>query len=146
MQIFKKLLLFSILALGLPFQQLSAHEKIDDAIFAVVIKALDGKKIDKKSLVLILKHLKVEIMILIKDQPEAEYQKLYQDLQRLSFDNIVSEYWQIMEAISLLPEKSKIYIEEKINAQIKAMPYWRKKALCFLLKIDLPKQHSNKNG
>lgn len=136
----KKLFLLAVFGLGVCTERLCADQTVDDAIFSVVTEALDKPKIDKKSLIEILKHLKCEIMIIIKDRPELEYQKLYKDLQNVSFDNLISEYWQIMEAINLLPEKSKIYIEEKINTQIRLMPYWRKKALCFLLQIDSPKQ------
>ena len=119
MKSFKKLLLLSVLGLGVCVEKSFADPFKDERIHTAVVKAFDGKKtLNRTTLPDILKDLKEHVISIItysvgeERKAYSEYENLYEALKNLNPDNLFMAYGQIKTVLIYLPVKTAHYIRK----------------------------------
>lgn len=114
MKVLPKLLLLSVLGLGVYVHETLADATIDAQIYATVEQSLSGKKLDISSLPTILTSMKQRISDIIKDNPD--YAKLTEALKNFDTSSAIAAYMQLTKVLSCAPEKTQKLIKEKLKA------------------------------
>lgn len=116
MKTFKKLLLLSVLGLGVCVEKSFADYFKDEKIHSAVVKAFDDKILDRVTLPTILKDLKEHVITIITAEVNkerkaySEYENLYTALKNLNPDNLFMAYGQIKTVLTYLPIKTAHYV------------------------------------
>jgi hypothetical protein len=119
MKSFKKLLLLSVLGLGVCVEKSFADPVRDEKIHIAVVKAFDDKKtLNRTTLPEILKNLKEHVITIItyaageERKAYSEYENLYEALKNLNPDNLLMAYGQIKTVLIYLPVKTAHYVRK----------------------------------